>query len=67
VGIHPEVLNNVAGTLCAPFDGQTWRAALQAHLAAADPRIEGRAHAEPYSTDRMALRVLDAWRTLLDG
>jgi teichuronic acid biosynthesis glycosyltransferase TuaC len=65
VGIAPEALAGVSGTLCAPFDLETWRAALQPHLNVADPRIDGRAHAEAYSSDRMARRVLDAWRSLL--
>ena len=50
VGIAPEALAGVAGTLCAPFDAGAWRAALAPHLAAADPRIAGRARAEPFSS-----------------
>ncbi|HEY6524041.1 MAG TPA: hypothetical protein VIY10_09755, partial [Solirubrobacteraceae bacterium] len=65
VGVHAEALAGVAGTLCAPFDAGVWRAALAPHLEAADPRVEGRARAETWSTDRMAGRVLDAWRGLL--
>jgi len=65
VGIAPAALAGVSGTLCAPFSVAVWRAALAPHLAAADPRIAGRAHAEPFSSDRMARRVLDAWRGLL--
>ncbi len=65
VGIAPEVLAGVTGTLCAPFDLRRWQAALKPQLEAADPRIEGRRRAEPYSSDRMAERVLDAWRALL--
>src|SRR3954470_23989004 len=34
VGIHPLALDGVRGTLCAPFDAATWRAALAPHLAA---------------------------------
>ncbi|MBV9603537.1 MAG: glycosyltransferase [Solirubrobacterales bacterium] len=65
VGIAPTALEHVPGTLCAPFDAPTWRAALKPHLGSADPpRIDGRARAEPYSTDRMAARVLAAWRSL---
>jgi hypothetical protein len=62
VGVHAQALDGVAGTLCAPFDGPVWRAALAPHLAAADPRVEGRARAEAWSTDAMAARVLEAWR-----
>ena len=65
VGIHPEVLAGVAGTYCGPFDAATWREALAPALADADPRIEGRERAELWSTDRMALRVVEAWRALL--
>jgi teichuronic acid biosynthesis glycosyltransferase TuaC len=67
VGIAPEVLAGVPGTLCAPFDTRTWREALAPHLAAADPRIAGRERAARYSTDAMAQQVLTAWRELLDG
>jgi len=67
VGIAPEVLADLPGTLCAPFDAGTWRAALAPHLQAADPRVAGRARAEPFSSDRMAARVLEAWQGLLDG
>ncbi len=67
VGVHPEALSGVPGTLCAPFDAEAWRAALAPHIAAADPRVQGRARAETWSTDRMAARVLEAWRGLLGG
>jgi teichuronic acid biosynthesis glycosyltransferase TuaC len=65
VGIHPEALAGVAGTYCGPFDAVAWRAALAPHLADPDPRIEGRARAERYSTDVMAARVVEAWRGLV--
>jgi glycosyltransferase involved in cell wall biosynthesis len=64
VGVAPEVLGGVAGAHCGPFDLDTWRAALAPHLAAADPRVAGRARAELYSTDRMAKRVVEAWQEL---
>jgi glycosyltransferase involved in cell wall biosynthesis len=67
VGVAPQALKGVAGTLCAPFDLTTWRAALAPHLAAPDPRLaDGRAHAEPYSSDTCARAVLGAWDELLD-
>jgi len=65
VGIAPAALAGVSGTLCAPFDLDIWRAALAPHLAASDPRVDGRTRAELYSSDRMARRVLEAWRGLL--
>jgi hypothetical protein len=65
VGIHPRVLAGVAGTLCAPFDLQAWRAALEPHLQDPDPRVDGRAAAEPYSASACARAVLMAWRGAL--
>lgn len=66
VGIHPEALRGVRGTLCAPFDLDIWRGALTQHLRDPDPRIAGRAHAEPYSAQTMAERVVAAWRAALE-
>src|SRR3954451_10532013 len=43
VGIHPVALDGIAGAYCAPWDRDAWRAALAPHLAAADPRVDGRA------------------------
>jgi teichuronic acid biosynthesis glycosyltransferase TuaC len=65
VGIHPEALHGVAGTLCAPFELGAWRAALVPHLGASESRIQGRAHAEPFSGPRLAEHVAAAWRTAL--
>ena len=65
VGIHPEVLAGITGAYCGPFDAAAWREALAAALADPDPRIQGRERAELWSTDRMALRVVEAWRALL--
>jgi glycosyltransferase involved in cell wall biosynthesis len=64
VGIAPSALDGVAGTYCGAFELDAWRAAVAPHLAHGDPRVEGRAHAEPFSSDRMAARVVAAWRAL---
>jgi teichuronic acid biosynthesis glycosyltransferase TuaC len=57
VGIHPDALKDVAGTLCAPFDLARWRAALEPHLRALD---RSGASAEPPSqTARTAAADLD--------
>jgi glycosyltransferase involved in cell wall biosynthesis len=66
VGIAPDVLSGVAGAYCGTFELDAWRAALAPHLAAADPRIAGRSRAEVFSADRMAGRVVAAWRGLLE-
>jgi teichuronic acid biosynthesis glycosyltransferase TuaC len=65
VGIHREALAGLAGTLCAPFELPRWSAAVGPLLAAADPRVDGRARAERYSAARMAERVAGAWRAAL--
>ncbi|MGN6166671.1 MAG: glycosyltransferase [Solirubrobacteraceae bacterium] len=64
VGVAPEVLPEIKGTYCGPFDLAQWGAALAPHLAAKDPRVSGRATADRFSADRMAKRVVDAWRAL---
>jgi teichuronic acid biosynthesis glycosyltransferase TuaC len=66
VGVHPQALEGVQGALCAPFDLDRWRAAVEPHLRDPDPRIEGRAKAEEFSAARMAERLAEAWRTLLE-
>jgi glycosyltransferase involved in cell wall biosynthesis len=65
VGMAPEVLGGVTGAYCGPFELDAWREVLAPHLAAADPRIVGRSRAELYSADRMAGRLVAAWRELL--
>jgi glycosyltransferase involved in cell wall biosynthesis len=65
VGVHPEALQGVTGTLCAPFDLARWQAALEPHLGKKGSRVAGRARAERFSADRMAERVADAWCSLV--
>jgi glycosyltransferase involved in cell wall biosynthesis len=65
VGVAPEVLENVAGAYCGPFDPRAWEEALAPLVANPDPRVAGRARAEQFSTDRMAAKVVAAWRGLL--
>jgi teichuronic acid biosynthesis glycosyltransferase TuaC len=66
VGIHPQALQNVSGTLCAPFELARWRAALEPHLQAQDPRVNGRESAARFSAQAMAERVRDAWLETLE-
>ena len=65
VGIHGEALDRLDGTLCAPFELASWRAALEPHLRETDPRIDGRSRARRFSAGAMAARVADAWREAL--
>jgi glycosyltransferase involved in cell wall biosynthesis len=66
VGIHADALRDVRGALCAPFDLAVWRAALEPHLQAPDPRVEGRASALRFSSRAMAERAAAAWREALE-
>src|SRR3954452_16352810 len=61
VGNHPVALEGIAGTVCAPYDPEVWRAALAPHVETPDPRIDGRGRAALWSAERMARRVLEAW------
>jgi teichuronic acid biosynthesis glycosyltransferase TuaC len=64
VGVAPEALKGIPGTYCGPFDLDAWREALAPHLDTEDPRVPGRARADAFSSDRMAARLLEAWRSL---
>jgi glycosyltransferase involved in cell wall biosynthesis len=64
VGIAPQALDGVDGSYCGPFDVAEWRRALEPHLVNPDPRVAGRARADEFSSDRMAQRVLAAWKSL---
>lgn len=65
VGIHADALQGVDGALCAPFELARWRAAVEPHVRALDPRIAGRASATRFSARTMAERVAAAWREAL--
>ena len=65
VGIHAVALDGVEGALCADWDAVRWRAALAPLLADPDPRVDGRGRAELFSADRMADRVVEAWRAVV--
>ena len=64
VGIHPLVLQGIEGSLCAPWNESAWRQALAPHLASPDPRVAGRSRAQLFSAERMAARMVAAWRAL---
>lgn len=64
VGIAPDVLRDVQGVHCGPFDEVSWREALAPLLEASNPRVDGQAAAAPYSARRMAERMADIWRSL---
>lgn len=65
VGVAPLVLEGIEGTLCAPFDAGLWAAALAPHLAASDPRVDGRRRAGLFDRNRLAERVFWAYQDLV--
>ena len=65
VGVHPEALAGIHGTLCEPFDLARWQAVLEPHLRQADPRVDGRAAATRFGAPAMAQAVQRAWRSAL--
>jgi glycosyltransferase involved in cell wall biosynthesis len=66
VGIAPLAVAGVDGTLCAPFDTAAWSVVAGAHLENPDPRVSGRARARLFDRDRMARRVFQAYRDLIE-
>jgi teichuronic acid biosynthesis glycosyltransferase TuaC len=67
VGIAPVVLGGLDGALCAPYSGDSWLEVLRAHAEHPDPRLTGRPRAVLFSSDRMAGRLLVAYRELLEA
>jgi glycosyltransferase involved in cell wall biosynthesis len=65
VGIAPAVLAGLSGALCEPYSRESWLEVLRAHVDHEDPRIAGRERALLFSSDRMAERLLVAYRELL--
>ncbi len=66
VGVAPVALSGLPGTLCAPFDRDTWLAAARPLVEADDPRVAGRARAKAFSSARMAERVAAAYRDVVE-
>jgi teichuronic acid biosynthesis glycosyltransferase TuaC len=62
VGIAPYALGGVEGCLCAPFDPSIWSAAARPHLDSVDPRVAGATRAASLSAERMAERLIEAYR-----
>jgi glycosyltransferase involved in cell wall biosynthesis len=67
VGIAPYALKGIDGCLCAPFDVETWASVARRHLQSPDPRVAGAVRAHTLSAARMAERVIEAYRAVLDG
>ena len=67
VGIHPVALGGIPRCHCGEWDLAAWRAALAPLLEDPDPRVDARERAELFSADRMAERVVAAWRDVSDS
>ena len=67
VGIAPYALGGIDGCLCAPFDVEAWAPLARRHLEATNPRVAGWARAQTLSAARMAERVIEAYRAVIDG
>jgi len=67
VGIAPLALDGLANTLCEPFDLDRWSAFLTGLLEDRDRRAPGRDRARAFSADRLAERVVLAYREVLEG
>lgn len=65
VGIHPVALDGIDGAYCAPWDPGAWRSAVRSVVQEDDPRVDGRERAALFSADRMAARVVAAWRDVI--
>jgi teichuronic acid biosynthesis glycosyltransferase TuaC len=65
VGIAPHVLTGLRGCLVARFEIEAWLQALRPHIETAEPRVAGADRAQALSADRMAERVVVAYRGLL--
>jgi len=65
VGVAPYALRGIAGTLCAPFELESWRAVAGPLLDSADARVNGVRRAATLSAERMAQRTFEAYRAVL--
>jgi teichuronic acid biosynthesis glycosyltransferase TuaC len=66
VGIAPHAIAGIDGCLVAPFELERWTAALRPLLGDDERRVQGAGRATAFSAQRMADRVLVAYREVLD-
>jgi glycosyltransferase involved in cell wall biosynthesis len=65
VGVARLALDGIEGTLCDDFDPDFWQIALEPHLGADDPRVNGRGRAALFDRNRLAERVFKAYQDVL--
>ncbi len=66
-GIHQVATRSIEGADCLAYDEKSWSEALAVSLDQPERRIVSRARAEEFSAERMARRLLEAWRAKLDS
>jgi glycosyltransferase involved in cell wall biosynthesis len=64
-GIAPTILEAVPGSYALDYDAPTWIATLNQILEDPDPRVDGAAAAAKYSTDAMAARAVEVYKSLI--
>lgn len=62
VGVAPYALGELDGCLCRPFETTAWAALARRHLESEDPRVAGAARVATLTAERMAERVIEAYR-----
>ncbi len=60
-GVHTEVLDDVPWATCSDFSAEAWRQAVADAVDADLQHGDGAAHAQPWSSDVMAERLVEAW------
>ena len=66
-GVHEAATRGIDRADCLAYDEDSWCELLEASLGQPDRRIASRARAEQFSAERMARRLLAAWRAKLDS
>lgn len=67
VGVAPLVLDGLENTLCKPFELGLWSNFLKELMLTTERHTEGRGRAVTFSADRLAERVVLAYRDVLTG
>jgi glycosyltransferase involved in cell wall biosynthesis len=66
VGIAPLALADIDGCLLGRFEAEAWTRVVRRHLEREDPRVDPGETPSLFSAERMAERVLTAYRAVLE-
>ncbi len=64
-GMHAEVLHPLAWCTCAPYEERVWAEAVDRAITEDHQHDGGREHVAQWSSDAMAERLVQAWRSAL--